>query len=444
MNTPAGGPYSRETRMAVRSTYLVFAALGLAGATWVSRLPQIRERMDLDAASVGLLLLLIAVGGVAALPLAGTVVARVGPRRAVTAVAVLIGVGLGAVACGFALWPPLLFTGLFVLGTATGFWDVAVTVHAAAVERRLGRVLMSRFFAGFSLGTVTGACLGALMSALRVPVSLHIGAVALLVALLTPWAARYFLPEPRSTARSPQVNAPGAGAGAGAAAWRDPRTVVIGLVALAFALAEGAGSNWIGLAVIDRHHTAAAVGTLAYAAFLAAVTLGRWLGPQIVDRLGRPGALRAAAGSAASGVVLFAFGPGLWTGFAGALLWGAGAALGFPVGLSAGSDDPARAAVRVGVITSIGYCGFVCGPPLIGLLADRTALAPALLVVAALMAAAIPLAGAARAAPPPRHEEPAHEEPAHEEAVDAGPARPEHPAHRGEHRADRYTHDQGQ
>ncbi|WP_051818563.1 MULTISPECIES: MFS transporter [Streptomyces] len=309
MNTPAGGPYSRETRMAVRSTYLVFAALGLAGATWVSRLPQIRERMDLDAASVGLLLLLIAVGGVAALPLAGTVVARVGPRRAVTAVAVLIGVGL---------------------------------------------------------------------------------------------------------------------------------------VALAFALAEGAGSNWISLAVIDRHHTAASVGTLAYAAFLAAVTLGRWLGPQIVDRLGRPGALRAAAGSAASGVVLFAFGPGLWTGFAGALLRGAGAALGFPVGLSAGSDNPARAAVRVGVITSIGYCGFVCGPPLIGFLADRTALAPALLVVAALMAAAIPLAGAARAAPPPAHEEPAHEEAAREEAVDAGPARPEHPAHRGEHRADRYTHDQGQ
>ncbi|MGW4659167.1 MFS transporter [Streptomyces sp. NPDC004279] len=226
--------------MAVRSTYLVFAALGLAGATWVSRLPQIRERMDLDAASVGLLLLLIAVGGVMVLPLAGTVVTRRGPRRTVSAVAVLVGIGLGAVALGFAFWPPLLFTGLFLLGTATGFWDVAVTVHAAAVERRLGRVLMSRFFAGFSLGTVTGACLGALMSALRVPVGLHIGAVAIIVTLLTPWAARSFLSEPGSTARSPRVNMPGAVPGA----WREPRMVLIGLVALAFALAEGAGSNW--------------------------------------------------------------------------------------------------------------------------------------------------------------------------------------------------------
>ncbi|MFF2996641.1 MFS transporter [Streptomyces sp. NPDC057950] len=392
MNIHSGSPRARETMRAVRSTHLVFALLGLAGSSWASRLPQIRERMDLDTASVGLLLLLIAVGGLVALPLAGPFVACFGPRRAVTAVAVLVGAGLGAVASGFALWPPLLIAGLFVLGTATGFWDVAVTVHAAALERRLDRALMPRFFAGFSLGTVAGACLGALMAVLRVPVSLHVGAVALLVALLTPAAVRHFLPWPAP------MSAPSRGTvrESGAHAWHDPRTMLLGLVALAFALAEGAGSNWISLAVIDRHHTTAAVGTLAYAAFLTAVTLGRWLGPLIVDRLGRPGALRAAACAACLGNVLFATGPRLWTGFVGALLWGAGAALGFPLGLSAGSDDPGHAAARVGVITSIGYCGYVCGPPLIGVLADRTGLAPALLAIAAVMAASLTLTSAVR------------------------------------------------
>ncbi|EGJ72785.1 putative major facilitator superfamily MFS-1 (plasmid) [Streptomyces sp. Tu6071] len=366
--------------------------MGLAGATWASRLPQIRDRMDLDAAAVGLLLLLLGVGGLVALPLAGLLVTRVGPRRAVTTVGAFVGAGLAAVSTGFALWPPLLLIGLFVLGTATGFWDVAVAVHAAALERRLGRALMPRFFAGFSLGTVVGACLGALLTALGVTVSLHIGAVALLITVLTPVAVRRFLPRsappawpPRRTTQEP-----------GQRAWRDPRTVVLGLVALAFALAEGAGSNWVSLTVIDRHRTTAAVATLAYAAFLAAVTLGRWLGPLIVGRLGRPGALRASALAACLGVVLFAAGPSLWAGFAGTLLWGAGAALGFPLGLSAGSDDPAQAAARVGVITSIGYCGFVCSPPLFGALADRTGLAPALLVVAAVMAACLPLAGALR------------------------------------------------
>ncbi|MEU7158219.1 MFS transporter [Streptomyces chrestomyceticus] len=406
MNTRAGSPRAPETTRAVRSTYLVFALLGLAGATWASRLPQIRNRMGLDTASVGLLLL--AVGGLVALPLAGPFVARVGPRRGVAATAVLVGAGLGAVASGFVLWPPLLLAGLFVLGTATGFWDVAVTVHAAALERRLDRALMPRFFAGFSFGTVAGACLGALMTALHVPVSLHIGAVALLVALLTPPAVRHFLPRPAPTARPSQRKA----AASGTHAWGEPRTVALGLVALAFALAEGAGSNWISLTVIDRHHATAAVGTLAYAAFLAAVTLGRWLGPLIVSRLGRPGALRGAACAACLGVALFATGPSLCAGFAGALLWGAGAALGFPLGLSAGADDPTRAAARVGVITSIGYCGFACGPPLIGALADRTGLAPALLAIAAVMGASLTLAGAVRATP----------QATREEAADAAPA----------------------
>ncbi|MFD4785919.1 MFS transporter [Streptomyces sp. NPDC058459] len=430
MNIRTASPRARETTNAVRSTHLVFALLGLAGATWASRLPQIQERMNLDAASVGLLLLFLAAGGLVALPLAGPFVARTGPRRAVTTVAVAVGAGLGAVASGFALWPPLLLAGLFVLGTATGFWDVAVSVHAAALERRLGQTLMPRFFAGFSVGTVAGACLGALMTVLRVPVSLHIGAVGLLVAVATPAAVRHFLPRTALTSPS----SPGEARGSWATAWRDPRTVLLGLVALAFALAEGAGGNWISLAVIDRHHTTPVVGTLAYAAFLTAVTLGRWLGPLIVGRLGRPGALRAAACAACLGVVLFTTGAGLWTGFAGALLWGAGAALGFPLGLSAGADDPAHAAARVGVITSIGYCGFACGPPLIGALADRTGLAHALLVIAAVMATSLVLAGAARATPRVTHRE------------QPTPVRPrplEHP-YRGEHRADHHPRHQRQ
>ncbi|MFJ8009973.1 MFS transporter [Streptomyces fagopyri] len=432
MNTRAAHPSARETTRAVRSTYLVFALLGLAGATWVSRLPQIRDRMDLDAASVGFLLLLLAVGGLVALPLAGPFVARAGPRRAVAAVAVLVGAGLGAVASGFALWPPLLLAGLFVLGTATGFWDVAVTVHAAALERLLGRSLMPRFFAGFSFGTVAGACLGALMTALRVPVSLHIGAVALLVALLTPAAVRHFLPRPAPTAPPSRRKAPEPGTHA----WGDPRTVALGLVALTFALTEGAGSNWISLTVIDRHHATAAVGTLAYAAFLAAITLSRWVGPLIVERLGRVGALRGAACAACLGVVLFATGPSLWTGFVGALLWGAGAALGFPLGLSAGSDDPTRAAARVGVITSIGYCGFACGPPLIGALAGRTGLAPALLAIAVVTGASLTLAPAVRTAPHTMREEEAGTAP-------VTPS-PRVPNHQGARCADHRTPHRGQ
>ncbi|WP_018570923.1 hypothetical protein [Streptomyces sp. PsTaAH-124] len=126
--------------------------------------------------------------------------------------------GLDTASVGLLL---LLLAGLLVLGTATGFWDVAVSVHAAALERRLGRAaLMPRFFAGFSVGTVAGACLGALLTALRVPVRLRIGAVALLVALATPAAVRRFLPRPAL----PSPSSPGDARESGAPAWRDPRT----------------------------------------------------------------------------------------------------------------------------------------------------------------------------------------------------------------------------
>ncbi|MFD8075532.1 hypothetical protein ACFV3E_23125 [Streptomyces sp. NPDC059718] len=133
-----------EMAAATRPTDTAFAGLGLAGATWSSRLPRVRAHLQPGPAALGLLLLTVGVGGVLVLPLSGPMVARVGPRRAVTVVAPLVGTGLGAIAFGYTFCPPLMVVGLFMLGPATGCWDVAMTVHAATVGRRLGRVLMPR------------------------------------------------------------------------------------------------------------------------------------------------------------------------------------------------------------------------------------------------------------------------------------------------------------
>lgn len=390
-------PTAREVTAGAKATYAVFAGLGLAGSTWSSRLPEVRTQLNLDSASLGLLLLTIAVGGVIVLPLSGAVVTRVGPRRAVTVVALLVSTSLGVIALGYVLSASLLVAGLFLLGAATGFWDVAMTVHAAAVERQLDRFVMPRFFAAFSLGTVAGAAVGVLMTALRVPVSIHVAVVAAVIAGVVPAAARHFLPEyaARPVTVPPQVKMSRPGLGA----WREPRTVAVGLVALAFAVAEGAGSNWVSVSVIDRHHVTATTGTLAYASFLASLTAGRWLGPAALHRSGRVTALRTAAAVTATGVALFALGPSTGLAFAGCLLWGMGAALGFPVSMSAGADEPAHAVGRVGVITSIGYCGFVGGPPLIGFLGNRTTVGHALLLISILMALSAVIAGTTRRSP---------------------------------------------
>ncbi|HEX6450492.1 MAG TPA: MFS transporter [Trebonia sp.] len=384
---------ARRVKAGARATYSVYAGLGLSGSTWASRLPQVSTRLHLDPATLGLLLLVIAAGGVVVLPLSGPLVARIGPRRAITAMALLVGVSLGAVALGYALPRlPILVGGLYLLGTATGVWDVAMAVHAAAVERELGRSIMPRFFAAFSLGTVAGASLGVVMVAWHVPVPVHLAAIAAVVATGTPAAARHFLPETACVATKPAAPIRHRSRLAG---WQERRTVVVGLTAAAFAVAEGAGSNWISISVIDSHRVSTTVGGLAYAAFLVALTAGRWSGPLIVDRFGRVASLRAAATVAAGGLVLFGLGPDLATAFAGTLLWGAGAALGFPVSMSAAADDPGHAADRVGVITSIGYGGFLGGPPLIGFVGHHTSIGRALLIVAVLLGTSVPLASAA-------------------------------------------------
>jgi predicted MFS family arabinose efflux permease len=178
--------------------------------------------------------------------------------------------------------------------------------------------------------------------------------------------------------------------------WREPRTLLIGLFVLAFAFTEGAGLDWISIAMIDGYGVPATVGTLAFAAFLAAMTIGRWFGPGWLDRYGRVPVVRALAGVSVAGLALFIFGATPAVAFIGALLWGLGASLGFPVGMSAAADDPAHAAPRVSVVATIGYCAFLGGPPLVGFLGDHITVLKGVLAVAVLLIVAIASAGAVK------------------------------------------------
>jgi predicted MFS family arabinose efflux permease len=247
---------------------------------------------------------------------------------------------------------------------------------------------MSRFHAGFSLGTVAGALIGAAMVAWRVPVTVHLIAVAVVVAAGVPAAARWFVPGRDDGGAGAPVRS--------RTAWTEPRTLLIGVFVLAFAFAEGTGNDWISVALIDGHHAPATVGTLGFAVFLAAMTAGRWGGPGLLDRYGRVAVIRVLCVLAVVGLVLFVFGPSTPIAFAGAVLWGAGTSLGFPVGMSAGADDPARAASRVSVIASIGYCAFLGGPPLIGFLGQRFSVLRAFTAVAVLLALAALIAANVR------------------------------------------------
>jgi fucose permease len=385
-------------RSAVLATYAVFIASGLAFASWASRIPQVRDRLELDPSELGLVLLAIAAGSVIALPLSGVVVGHFGSQWTVRTTALLAAVAMAVVSLGYLVGVVPVVIGLFLVGLGMGSWDVAMNVQGALAERRLGRAIMPRFHAGFSVGTVVGALIGAGMVALSVPVTVHLLAVAVLVGVAVPLAVRGFLPdEVEQDSSEDDAKSDSRSSGRKALhAWREPRTLLIGLFVLAFAFAEGVGNDWISIALIDGYGTSAAVGTLGFATFLAAMTAGRWFGPRSLDRYGRVIVIRVLTVMCFVGVLLFVFGTNVVIAFAGAVLWGVGLALGFPVGMSAGADEPAMAAPRVSVIASIGYCAFLAGPPLIGFLGDHFTVLRAVLAVAVLLAMAMMITGAIR------------------------------------------------
>jgi len=377
------------TRRARNAVYLVFAASGFIIASWTARIPQIRAALGVTPGVLGLILLCAAVGAAISTPLSGLVVAWLGEARTVAITGVITAAGLAIAAAGYRVGIAPVAGGLFLFGVGAAAWDVAMNVQGAAVEQALGRSIMPRFHAGWSIGTVAGAGTGAVMVLAGVPVNVHLLAVAVAVAVAVPVATRHFLAHRQRAARQ-------AGPAAGhhpLAAWAEPRTLLIGLFLLCMAFTEGTG-DWLSLAVIDGYHAAAAVGTATFAVFLAAMTTGRWFGPRFIDRYGRVAVLRAGTVVALAGLLSIGFGTELPLALAGTLLMGLGTALGFPVGVTSAADDPRRAAARVSAASSIGYLAFLFGPPAIGFLSDRVGVQHGIVLAGLLLAAAFFLAAA--------------------------------------------------
>nr|WP_205708383.1 MFS transporter [Kineococcus siccus] len=375
------------------AVYAAFAVNGFALASWVARIPSARQALDLTPGDLGLLLLAGSFGSVATMPVAGAVVMRLGRARTVTAAGATVASGLALLALavdGLAdVW--LAGAALVVVGAGIAAWDVAMNVEGAAVERRLDRAIMSRFHAAFSFGTVLAAGLAVLLVRAGVPTWLHLSVVAVLAASGAALAARAFLRAP--TAAETAEASRGIGL---RRAWREPRTLLIGLMVLCMAFVEGSANDWLAVALEDGYGTSTDVGVAGFAVFVTAMTAGRLLGPVLLDRLGRVVALRACAALAVAGVLLFVLAPSVPLAVVGAACWGVGASLGFPLGMSAAADEEVNAAARVSVVSSVGYAAFLAGPPLLGQLGDRVGVLSALLAAAVAAAVALVLSGVAR------------------------------------------------
>jgi MFS family permease len=366
----------------------VFGLNGLAVASWFARVPAARDALELTAGQLGLLMLAMSTGAVVAMPMAGAIVRWTGSARSVTGSIAVLAVSLGfagvAITGGFG--PVAVGAGLFGVGFGLGLCDVAMNIEAAKVERRLGRTIMPRFHAGWSIGTVAGALLGAAAARTGLPVAAHLSLVAVVVGCGTAAAARTFL------APDQDPEAPVEQRVSVLRAWLEPRTLLIGLFVLIMAFTEGTANDWLAVATIDGYAVSAALGAAMFGVFVAAMTVGRTFGTIAIDRFGRVPVLFASIALAAAGALTTVLSGGLALAAAGVVLWGLGAALGFPMGMSAAADEEALAPARVSVVAVIGYTAFLAGPPVVGLLGDHVGTLRALLAVPILLVPALGLA----------------------------------------------------
>ncbi len=369
--------------------FIVFGMCGIGLASWMARTPAVKQALDISTGEMGLLILGMAIGSILGLVVSRHLVEYFGTRTVIARCMIVMPVGLStagiAVTVGWTFW--LVFVSLAVLGFGMGTCDVAMNLSGAANERILGRTLMPVFHAFFSFGTMIGAGLGALAELIHLSLAAHflIISVAMFAFGTMGALATQARDAPHEADAGNETDPPPPQR---FVAWRDPQTLLIGVIVLGMAFAEGSANDWLSLASVEGHGVDKAAGAVILGLFVAAMTVGRLAGPRFLDRYGRVPVLRASAALAGIGLLVFILVPVLWVAVAGVVLWGLGSALGFPMGMSAAADDPRTAAARVSVVAMVGYFAFLVGPPAIGFLGEHFGLLRALLLVFVLIAIA--------------------------------------------------------
>ena len=362
---------------------VLFLVHGLIEATWVSRIPGIQQKLHADTGVLGLALLGSALGAIVCMPLTGWLLAR-RDSRVVTMAAVL-----GHCAClpllALAGSATMLMLALTLYGAAGGAADVAINAEGSAVDRVAARPVMSSFHALFSMGGMVGAGIGVLAVHGNLPIAEHfaLGAVVLAVAAL-PTAAMISraVPERPTTGFS------------------LPPKSLLGLGALAFCIlfGERAMADWTGIYLVDAGPSPA-FAAYGYAAFSGAMTAGRFCGDFLIHRIGSLKVVRTGSALAAVGLAIsLAIGSPV-AGLFGFATVGMGFSVVVPILFRAGGRTPGvTPGVGIAAVTTMGYMGFLLGPPIVGFTARAATLRSALLLVSVFSAAVCLLSKRALAA----------------------------------------------
>ncbi|TWU20312.1 Inner membrane protein YbjJ [Novipirellula galeiformis] len=388
----------------------LFCLNGFLYATWATRIPAIQSQFQLSNGSLGLALMVVATGAVVAMPSAGWLCSRVGSRRIVALSLVLYLLGLPTISVMLNLGS--LIAALFVFGVGHGMLDVSMNLQALEVERRLKKQVNSSIHALWSMGGLAGALAGSLIAIGGLDVRWHFGIVATALALASvPIVSRLLADragrdhgfhDEKTRPCKPNTDCEIRGESEPQQRSREdheraPRgvTILLGVIAFCVMASEGAMADWSAVLLHQSLGIGEGVAAMGYATFAIAMAIGRFAGDSLSARLGPTKQVRISALIAMAGVLIVVTSTQLFVALAGFTLIGAGLATIVPAVFSACGRLPGNSpGVALATVSTIGYFGFLLGPPLIGFLSEWVSLRVALSTLAGTMMLTMALASA--------------------------------------------------
>ncbi len=357
-----------------------FFLAGLCFSSWASRIPAIQSKLHLNNAALGAVLLGLPTGLMLSLPIAGWLVGRAGSKIVVISAALLYGCTLPML--GLVLNTVQLVCCLFIFGLGGNLLNISMNTQAVNTEGLYGRTIMASYHGLWSLAGFSGAALGTLFVAIGFAPWLHFLIISAMALVIVTSASRYLLADDRQAAPRQPIFA------------RPDRTLIsLGMIAFCSMICEGAMFDWSGVYFQRVIKPENGLVTAGYTAFMCAMATGRFVGDWLTHRIGKKRTLQYSGLLIASGLLLAVLAPYFFSAMAGFLLVGAGVSSVVPLMYSsAGKSTVLSPGVAIAAVSTIGYLGFLFGPPFIGFIAQASSLRVSLGLIAVLGLATTALA----------------------------------------------------
>lgn len=357
----------RAARIAVSS---LFFLTGLCFASWASRIPAIQQALHLSEGGLGGVLLALPIGSMISMPVAGLLIGRFGSKQVVLTAGLIYAVVLPLI--GLVQTPWQLFAVLVLFGFTGNLANIAVNTQAVAVEAMYGRTIMASFHGLWSLAGFTGAAIGALMAGQEIVPYQHFFLITVIAVLIVAVSAKHIVAQDVNTQEKQTLLIK-----------PDRFLMILGVIAFCSMICEGTMFDWSGVYFKKVIHAPDGIAGIGYAAFMSTMASFRFIADWLTTRFGARKVLQLSGILTASGLLIAVLLPYFATAIFGFLLVGAGVSSVVPLVYSAaGKSKNLSPGMALATVSTIGYLGFLIGPPLIGFVAQASSLSISFSIIA--------------------------------------------------------------